>query len=171
MKPYRSEDQLINKLMEETFRESGSKEFSNDSSDLLSYFNTKTHKVKVNKQNAIEDSFKRKKVGYAKAQFRTSNQILRFEVNGEKLDIPKDWDLLGDLTIDSENRIFRSGTCNDSGNEMLFNVLSSFMGRPKELAFIKFHGDIYLVHTKKGEEQDLKWLDNFIIEEEEPKAA
>ena len=52
---------------------------------------------------------------------------------------------------------------------MLFDVLSSFMGRPKELAFIKFHGDIYLVHTKKGEEQDLKWLDNFIIEEEELK--
>ena len=46
MKPYRAEDQLINKLMEETFKESGSKKFSNDSSDLLSYFNTKSHKAK-----------------------------------------------------------------------------------------------------------------------------
>lgn len=172
MKALQADDQLINKLMEETFKESSSKDVSNDSGDLLSYFNTKNHKAKINKHSVIEDSFKRKKVGYTKAQIRTSGHILRFEVNGEKIDIPKDWDLLSDLTVGSENRLFRSGSCADMGNEMLFDVLSSFMGRPRELAFVKFQGEIYLVHTKQGDEQNLEWLDNFIIEEkEELKAA
>lgn len=170
MKPLQADDQLINKLMEETFKESSSKDISNDSGDLLSYFNTKNHKAKINQSNEIEDSFKRKKVGFAKAKVRTSGHILRFEVNGEKLDIPKDWSLFKTLSVGTENRLFRSGA-NDSSDETLFNVLSDFMGKPSEMAFVKFQGEIYLVHTKHGATDNLEWLDSYIHEEKILKAA
>ncbi len=169
MKPLRADDQLINKLMEETFNESTSKEVSNDSGDLLTYFNTKNHKAMINRASQIEDSFKRKRVFYSKAQIRTSGNILRFEINGEKLDFPKDWSVMKTLTLGPENQLFRSGA--DRVADELFDVLSNFMGFPNELAFVKYQGEIYLVHTKQGAEDSLEWLDNYIVEDGLLKAA
>ena len=165
MKHLQADDQLINKLMDETFGESGSKDVSNESGDLLSYFNTKNHKALINRSSQIEDSFKRRKVVYMKAEIRTSGSILRFEVNGEKLDFPKNWSLLKSLTMGSGNRLYRSGVEINEDNQ-LFDVLSNFIGGPKEMAFLKYQGEIYLVHTKQGADDSLEWLDNYILEED-----
>ena len=57
MKIEKAEDHLINLLMEETFSDSECKETSNESGDLLSYFNTENFKYKLNATNEIEDLF------------------------------------------------------------------------------------------------------------------
>ncbi|MCO4794665.1 MAG: hypothetical protein KC493_13185 [Bacteriovoracaceae bacterium] len=170
MKMHQAEDQLINLLMEETFSDSESKETSNESGDLLSYFNTENFKSKLNATNEIEDLFKRRQVTFAKANLNSNKKVIRFGLNSENLDVPTNWSIFQKLSENEGNYLYRSGVGLDD-KDYLFEVLTTFLGGPREIGFIKFDGIVYLVHTKVGTEETLEWIENFLFPTEISAAA
>jgi hypothetical protein len=164
VKALKKEDLFINKILEETFLFIPENETTQNSNDLLTYFNKQSIKGDIsNTKQFFEGQLKKSKVNFIPFNFLSDINCFRISIAGSIVDFPNNWSIFEELHEGykkGENASIFVSIENDIEN--LLEIFRPFSSYDCNLVFLNFKGSLYLVFLPENDQKLFNWIEFFV---------